>query len=119
MCRARFRLSHRSELLPDVALLRRREDFYRCAHPSGPEAPLIIEVSDSTLRKDREVKVPLFARHGVPEVWIVDLVHGQLHYYRSLSKGDYTDVSFTANPGVIALSALPGVSVDLSGLFTS
>jgi Uma2 family endonuclease len=113
------RLSRFSELLPDVALLRPRDDFYRAAHPSGLETRLAIEVSDSTLRKDRQVKVPLFARHGVPEVWIVDLVHDHLHFYRSLTNGDYADVSFTARPGVTAISALPGVTVDLSGLFLS
>jgi Uma2 family endonuclease len=111
------RLHRFSEPQPDVALLQPREDFYRTGHPNGAEMFLVVEVSDSSLHYDRQVKVPLFARHGVPEVWIVDLEHRQLHFYRSLANGDYADVSFMANPGVTTISALAGVTVDLSGLF--
>jgi Uma2 family endonuclease len=68
-----IRLSQTSEPEPDVAVLKPRTDFYRHELATGADALLIIEVSDSTLRYDRDVKVPLYARHNVPEVWIVDL----------------------------------------------
>ena len=110
-------LSKLSEPEPDVALLKRREDFYRHAHPGAPETLLIVEVSDSSLRADQMVKIPLFAHFGVPEVWIVDGVHERLHVYRSPRGGDYTDVSSTDKPGVVSLAALPDVTVDLSDLF--
>lgn len=67
------RLSRMSEPQPDTALLVPRKDYYRAAHPTGDNTFLVIEVSDSTLRYDRNVKVPLYARHAVPEVWIADL----------------------------------------------
>jgi Uma2 family endonuclease len=111
------RLSQFSEPEPDIALLKRRRDFYREAHPDADDTLLIIEVSDSTLRVDQMVKVPLFAHFGVPEVWIVDLVNERLHFYRSPRDGNYTDVSYSGKPGVTALSALPDVTVDLSDLF--
>jgi Uma2 family endonuclease len=111
------RLHRFSHPQPDIAVLRPRADFYRAAHPGGAETSLVIEVSESSLWYDREVKVPLYAHHGVPEVWIVDLEHSQLHFYRSLTDGTYADVSFTSTPGLTPLSALPGVTVDLSGLF--
>ena len=111
------RLSKFSEPEPDVALLRRRADFYRHAHPGAPETLLIVEVSDSSLRTDQMVKIPLFAHFGVPEVWIVDGVHERLHFYRSPCDGDYTDISFTDKPGRVALAALPDMTVDLSDLF--
>lgn len=112
-----LRLSRFSEPQPDVALLRRRLDFYRDAHPGARDTLLIVEVSDSSLRKDQLVKIPLFAHFGVPEVWIVDAMHERLHLYRSPCAGEYTDVSSTGKPGVIALAALPNVTVDLSDLF--
>jgi len=112
-------LSAFSEPQPDIVLLEWRQDFYRKAHPGAPETFLIVEVSDSTLRKDQMVKIPLFAHFSVPEVWIVDLPNERLHFYRSLRDGNYTDVSSTAKPGVTTLSALPGVAVDLSDLFGS
>ena len=111
------KLSEFSHPMPDIALLDWRKDFYRDAHPGAPETSLIIEVSDSSLRKDQMVKVPLFAHFEVPEMWIVDLVHERLHVYRAPRGGEYTEVSTVEKPGVTALSALPGVSVDLSDLF--
>ena len=111
------RLSRFSEPQPDVALLKRRADFYRSAHPGAPDTLLIVEVSDSSLRKDQLVKIPLFAHFGVPEVWIVDVMHERLHFYRSPRDGEYTEVSSTEKPGFVELAALPDVTVDLSDLF--
>lgn len=111
------RLDRRSEPQPDIAVLIRRDDYYRHAHPAPADVLLIIEVSDSTLRYDREVKVPLYARHGIPEVWIVDLQNAQLHQYRSVQDGRYEDRNTVDRPGPAPIAALPGVEVDLSGLF--
>jgi Uma2 family endonuclease len=113
------RLSEYSELQPDLSIVTSRDDFYKSGHPAANDTLLVVEVSDSRLQYDRDIKVSLYAQCAVPEVWVVDLVHRQVHFYRTLANGNYTDASFTAKPGVIALSALPGVSVDLSGLFAS
>jgi Uma2 family endonuclease len=86
-------------------------------HPESADTLLIVEVSDSSLRFDRDVKVPLYSRHQVPEVWLLDLAHDRLHFFRAPRDGAYTDVSFTDEPRVVVLSALPEVTVDLSGLF--
>ncbi len=112
-----LRLSAFSEPEPDIALLKRRGDFYRDNHPGPSETLLVVEVSDSSLQTDQMVKVPLFAHFGIPEVWIVDGAHERLHVYRSPKSGQYTDVSSMERPGTLALSALPDVTVDLSGLF--
>lgn len=111
-----IRLDRNSEPQPDVALLAPRVDFYRNAQPSPADILLVIEVSDSTLRYDRDVKVPLYARHGIPEVWIVDLQNGELCFYGSPEGGRYLNQSVTKDPGVMALSAMPGIEVDLSGI---
>jgi Uma2 family endonuclease len=68
---------------------------------------------------DLNVKVPLYAQHQVPEVWVVDLEHNRIHFFRSPHNGAYTDVSFTDKPEAVALTALPGIAVDLSELFAS
>ena len=112
-----IKLSDFSHPQPDIALLERRKDFYRGAHPGPPETFLIIEVSESSLRMDQMVKVPLYAHFEIPELWIVDLVHERLHMYRAPRDGEYTDVTSVEKLGVTAVSALPGVSVDLSDLF--
>jgi Uma2 family endonuclease len=111
------RLSRFSEPEPDVVLLRPSTDFYRSRFATGADILLAIEVSDTTLRYDREIKVPLFGRHDVPEVWIVDLQQDQLLTYGELHAGEYQRQRVVERPGPTAVAALPGLSVDLSALF--
>ena len=114
--RGPVRLSATSEPQPDIALLRPRDDFYESNHPTALDTLLIIEVSDTTFRYDRQVKVPLYARHGVPEVWVVDLKDRLLHFFRAPAGGEYTDISSVSEPAEIEFAALPGCAIDLSGV---
>ena len=113
------RLGSMSMPQPDITVLKPRLDFYRSRRATASDVLLIIEVSESTLRFDRDVKVPLYARHGIPEVWIVDLQHDRLLFYRSLFDGQYRDETSTSDPGVTSVAALPQISVDLSRLLAS
>jgi len=110
------RLSRATEPQPDIALLVPHADFYRAGHPTGANTFLVIEVSDSTLRFDRDVKIPLYARHGVPEVWIVDLQASRIVFYRSPADDKYLEQSSTVAPGETRIMALPDLIVDLSHL---
>jgi Uma2 family endonuclease len=116
---AGVRLDLRSEPQPDLAVLAPRADFYRGKHPAPEDVLLLIEVSDSTLRYDRDVKIPLYARHGIPEVWIVDLQHNELHSFRRPQAGQYLDHSVMREAGTAEVAALPGLAIDLSGLFAA
>ena len=105
-----IRLGDRNEPEPDLALLRDRPDGYRAPPPpSAADVLLIIEVSDTSLRYDREVKLPLYARHGVPEVWIVDLAADAVEVHRSPDGSTYTEVA-TRGRGE-ALEPLPGLRI--------
>jgi Uma2 family endonuclease len=110
------RLDGFSEPQPDLALLRNREDDYTRSHPSPADVLLLVEVSDSRLKYDLDVKVPLYARFGIPEVWVVDVGGQQIRFFRSLKDGHYADNHRTNSPGVVALTALPAIGVDLKGL---
>ncbi len=66
-------LGDRAEPEPDVVLLRPRADFYADADETPDDILLVVEVADSSLAYDRRTKAPLYARHGIPELWIVDL----------------------------------------------
>jgi Uma2 family endonuclease len=110
------RLSQITEPQPDVILLNPRTDFYWHEQPTGHDTLLVIEVSDSTLRYDSTIKVPLYARLGVPEVWIVDLQNDRLLIFESPSDGRYTGERVETSLGTTAIGALPGVAVDLSRL---
>jgi Uma2 family endonuclease len=88
------RMGEQNEPEPDLALLRGRPDGYRAPPPpSAADALLIIEVSDTSLRYDREVKLSLYAQHGVPEVWIVDLAAGAVEAHRGRENEAYTEVT--------------------------
>jgi Uma2 family endonuclease len=75
------RLDDYSEPQPDIALLRLRDDFYRHKLPAPPDVLLIIEVSDTTVVYDRLVKVPLYAKGGITELWLVNLPAEQIEIY--------------------------------------
>lgn len=113
------RLSRSSEPQPDVALLRPRGKAYRAAHPAPSDTLLVIEVSDTTLRYDLQRKVPLYAGHGVPEAWVVDLEHEQVHFFRTVANNTFFDASIVATPGVVPIPSLTGVAVDLTILWGS
>jgi len=108
------RLSDISEPQPDLALVKPRSDFYRTQHPAPADTFLIIEVSESSLRYDLQVKAPLYARHGIPEYWVIDLKGRQVRFFRSPESGQYADVTSTGTPGVVAPVALPEVQIDLT-----
>ncbi len=84
-----IRLSTRSEPQPDVALVKAKTAGYRRAHPSPGDVLLLIEVSDTTLRYDLNVKARLYATHEVPEYWVVDLVANRVFRHRLPSGSRY------------------------------
>ncbi len=83
------RLDPYSEPQPDLALLEHRADFYATAHPGPANVLLVIEVADSSVPFDRAVKLPLYARSGVAEVWLVDLVHDRIDVFTRPSPDGY------------------------------
>lgn len=100
------RLSDFSEPEPDIALLRPRDDFYRDAHPGPADVFLIIEVSDTSLAYDRDTKVPLYARHGVPAVWLVDLQSRTVHVFSQPTDDDYADAQSYQGDDVLQVHEL-------------
>ena len=73
---------------PDVMLVAGPEKVYM-DHPRPVDVYLLVEVSDSTLLKDRTIKLPLYAAHGIPELWIVNLVHKQIEVYTEPHGAEY------------------------------
>lgn len=112
-------LGDRSEPQPDLVLLRPRKDYYLSEHPHAEDVLLLIEVSDSTAQFDRKTKVPLYARHGIPEVWLVvgpQRRHIEVYRDPQPEHGDYR-TRLQAREGVLAPVLLPEVEIRLSELF--
>ena len=101
-----------SEPQPDLALLRPRADHYAQALPTAIDVLLIVEVSDTTLGYDRTEKLRLYARHNVPEYWIVDLQAKRLEVYREPHARGYSrklefDAKDTVSPQAMPQAKIP------------
>jgi Uma2 family endonuclease len=106
-----------SEPEPDLMLLRPRDDFYERANPTRNDTLLVIEICDSSLRYDQEVKVPLYAAHGVPEVWLVDLQHRRLEIYREPGADGYRLILRPDAAEVVSPVLLPGLRVPVKDIW--
>lgn len=82
-------LPDNSEPEPDLALLRSRDDFYAGGHPAPEDVLLVVEVSETSVEYDSEVKLPLYARAGIPEVWLVNLPERKIEVHSRPVDGEY------------------------------
>lgn len=107
-------LSDFSEPQPDVTLMRLRDDFYRYAHPQPADVLLVIEVADTTLETDRQIKVPLYASAGIAEVWIVNLVDEQIETYAGLTNGAYQSVRHFTRGERAQAQTIPALTLNVA-----
>lgn len=96
-------------------LLKLDADFYCTRHPNADEVLLLIEVSDSTLSFDQHQKLHLYARHYIPEYWIVNLNDNCLEIYREPNGENYAQKT-TLRTGIIQLSQCPDISLDITAI---
>ena len=82
-------LDEHNEPQPDIALLRPRADYYASGHPTPADLLLVVEVAETSAALDRRVKLPLYARSGIPEVWLVDLDQEAIVAYRDPTASGY------------------------------
>ena len=111
------RLDTHSELQPDIVLHRPRADFYAGAHPGPGDVLLLVEVADSTLRFDRDIKLPLYARHGIPEVWLVDIENAQFTIHHDPQPPGYSQVHTPPSLTRLEVPGISNVALELAGLF--
>jgi Uma2 family endonuclease len=102
---APFAASDVSEPEPDVAVY--PPSGYVRAHPDN--ALLLVEIAYSSLRKDRGIKSEIYAEAGVPEYWIVDLVHGVVEVRVAPADGHYTRMTTHGRGERITLVSFPDI----------
>jgi Uma2 family endonuclease len=109
-----LRLDRFNEPQPDITILRPRADFYRRGAVPGPaDTLLMIEVADTSLRYDRGVKLPLYARAGIAEVWIVDLRRRVVEVHRDPGPGGYAAVTTHGPADTVFPVLAPDIGVAL------
>ena len=107
-----------SEPEPDLVLLRPRADFYAEAHPSAVDVLLAVEVADTSIDYDREVKLPLYAQAGLPEVWLIDLQESRIEVYARPQGGAYqqrVEVTADATLTSLTVASLELAAADILG----
>jgi Uma2 family endonuclease len=102
---------------PDIALLKPRADDYEKKLPAATDVLLIVEVADSTLKYDREVKLPIYARHGIVEVWLIDIRDETLLINRSPGSKGFKQVLKPRKNGTVTPLLLPNVTIDLAAFW--
>ncbi|MBI4311964.1 MAG: Uma2 family endonuclease [Chloroflexi bacterium] len=107
------RLGVYSEPQPDIVVVRARDDYYRRSHPTPADVYFLIEVCDTTIASDRRLKLPMYARAGIPEVWLVDLNAGRVEVYTGASEQGYADVRILGRGGTLSPTAFPDVVVGV------
>jgi Uma2 family endonuclease len=110
------RLSKYLEPQPDISLLKYRDDYYAQQMPGPEDVLLLIEVADTSLAYDRDLKVPLYAREGVPEVWVVDLNSDAVLVYRNPEEGAYTEAQTLKRGDTLPLPGVSGAVVEVEDI---
>lgn len=115
--RTPVRLDKFNEPEPGVALVRERADCYRQSHPGAEDVLLIVEVAETSQRYDRQIKLPQYAKHGIPEVWLVDVPGKQIVRHANPQGSAYSTVETLdlARPAVVP--GLVDVQIPLDELF--
>jgi len=107
-------LGARSEPQPDLALLHPRTDFYVDAHPEPDDVLLVIEVAETSQDSDRAVKIPLYAKAGIPVVWLVDLEGEGVQAHTKPSPHGYGEIRQLWRGQVVTLETFPDLQISVT-----
>jgi Uma2 family endonuclease len=109
-------LDNFSEPEPDLAIVKGTILDYADHHPHPEDIHLIVEVADSTLKKDCEVKDKLYSQAGIPEYWVVDLKNRQLHIFRDPTPTGYTSHLLTTESQTASPLAFSNISLSIGSI---
>jgi Uma2 family endonuclease len=115
-CQRPVRLFEFSEPVPDIAVIRPREDGYRARHPDAGDVLLLIEVADTSLRFDSTIKRALYAGHGIREYWTVDAQARTIEVCRDPTGDGYTSIERLDRQGRVNMLAFPDEPFDVGVL---
>ncbi len=103
---------------PDFLLFKRADDAYEKTFPDPSEVLLVIEVSHSSLQRDQQVKLPIYAEAGIMEYWIADLEREELLVHRQPERKIYRDITTHLGNDLLSPLAIPGFSFAVHEAFT-
>jgi len=110
------RLNDFSEPQPDISLLKLRNDFYSNSHPTPADVLLIIEVGDTSIEYDQNIKIPLYATSLIPEVWLVNLVKDTVEIYREPRDRMYREVHYVTRGDSVSPKYNPNLTISVDSI---
>ncbi|MCS6848417.1 MAG: Uma2 family endonuclease [Anaerolineae bacterium] len=112
-----IQLDDYSEPIPDIAILKSRDDEYASQHPKGQDTLIVIEVADTTADYDRKEKIPRYASAGIPEAWLVDIANQVIEQYTLPGRSRYQNVRILEWDDTLTAQALPGLQIKVEQVF--
>lgn len=109
-----LRLDQYNEPEPDIALVTNKD--YSNHHPGPADTLLVIEVADSSLSYDIDIKTPLYARHHIPEVWVINLMDKKIHIFSDPANGAYQN-THEITTGKLSPTRVDSFVLDLEELW--
>src|SRR5712691_4223989 len=106
----------RSMPQPDIVLVRPRADFYATGKPGPDDVLLLIEVMDTSAETDRSVKLPLYARAGIAEAWLLDLVTYRIEVFRQPTHAGYREAEILGRNERLTPQAFSDLSLTVGDL---
>ena len=103
-----------SEPEPDLAVVRGQVLDYLDHHPQSTEVQLVVEVADTTLKRDCEVKEKVYARAGIADYWVLDVGNRRLYLFREPTPMGYASHRILTEPASLSPLAFPDISIQLS-----
>ena len=111
-----IQLDEWSEPEPDLVIARGTVLDYTDRHPGPRDLELVVEVADSTLKQDCEIKDKLYAQAGISDYWVLDVKNRQLHIFRNPTPTGYTSHLILNEPSQIAPQAFPSFAISLTAI---
>lgn len=105
-----------SEPEPDVLLLKPQTDFYADQHPEAKDVFLLVEVADTSLEYDKEIKLPLYAKAGIAEYWIVNLKANHIEVHTGPDVDIYKNIKIAKGEDLISPISFPDSSISVKDI---
>jgi Uma2 family endonuclease len=101
---------------PDLAVIRYQEDFYKHSHPKASDILLVIEVSDTTVELDRNIKFPKYASAHIPEAWLIDLRAERIEVHSDPKEETYGTVRIYQRGEEIFSETIPEIKFSVDNI---
>jgi Uma2 family endonuclease len=109
-------IDEHSEPQPDISLLKPCPDFYRRSHPTPSDVLLVIEVADTSIEYDRSAKLPLYARAGIPEAWLIILPKELVEVHSEPKNGKYQIIRRLKRGKVMISATINGLTLKVDDI---